>query len=105
MILLSFFRRIFKRGSGEVITSRNPIGKFRVKRELKSGEKQALLGEVLEGVIYPGYKLKGNGVALIRRLRQGGKEMDFAVEYDEVVILLEGKIRVKENEILEVYQS
>ncbi|AIF68735.1 hypothetical protein PAP_01475 [Palaeococcus pacificus DY20341] len=102
---MSFFKRIFKRDIHNEIASRNPIGKFRVKKELKSGEKQALLGEVLEGVIYPGYKLKGDGVALVRRLKQGDKEIDFAVEYDEVVILLEGKIRVKENDILEVYQS
>lgn len=102
---LSFIRRFFKKSEEIEIFSKKPVAKFRVERVFNILGKPAIIGEVLEGIIYPGYKIKGKDVALIRKIQKDHRDVDFAIEYDRVALLLEGNINVKENEILEVYQS
>jgi len=101
---LSFLSKLFKNDRAE-ITSRKPVGKFKVEKVFEILTKQVLVGEVVEGVIYPGYKLKGNNVALIREIQRDRQKVDFAVEYDKVALVLEGRINTGEGEILEIYQS
>jgi len=100
---LSFLKRLFRR-SGE-IASKKPVGKFKVDSVLDDG---AISGEVLDGIIYSGYKLKPKGkkiVVPIMKIMRGKEEIEFAIEYDRVILLPEDKLKVEEGEILEVYAS
>lgn len=99
------FRRLFGRNWGIEVVSREPAGRFRVSKVLALPGRRALLGEVLEGVIYPGYKLKGKGVALVRSIERERRRVDFAVLGDEVTLITEGEVGAKEGEVLEVYPS
>ncbi|USG99972.1 translation factor [Thermococcus argininiproducens] len=101
---MRILERFFKRERVEIF-SRKPVGRFKVEEVLNILGKQVIIGEVLEGVIYPGYKLKGRGVALIREIQKDRKKVDFALEYDRVGLVLEGTLGVEGEEILEVYQA
>ncbi|MCO6040547.1 tRNA-binding protein Pbp11 [Thermococcus alcaliphilus] len=97
---------IFKKKEGGVeIFSKRPVAKFKVEKVFEIFGREVLVGEVVEGVIYPGYKVKGNGAALIREIQKERQKVDFALEYDKVTLVLEGKLNTKAGEILEVYQS
>ncbi|ACS90577.1 MULTISPECIES: tRNA-binding protein Pbp11 [Thermococcus] len=97
---------VFKKREKEVqIFSRKSVGKFKVEKTFKIFGKEVLVGEVIEGVIYPGYKIKGERAALIREIQRDRQEVDFALEYDKVALVLDGKLNPKVGEILEVYQS
>lgn len=97
---------IFKKRKKEVqIFSRRAVGKFKVERVFEILGREVVVGEVIEGVIYSGYKLKGKGVALIREIQKERQKVDFALECDKVALVLEGKINPKAGEVLEVYQS
>ncbi|ASJ08560.1 translation factor [Thermococcus siculi] len=106
---MSLFRRFFrgknKPEAGVEIVSRKPAGKFHVVGITHVLGKQVLGGVVLEGTIYPGYKLKGGGVAVIRGIYIQNREVDFAVEGDQVALVLEGTLKLKGDEVIEVYQS
>ncbi|NJE26677.1 translation factor [Thermococcus sp. MV5] len=101
---MGIFDRFFRKERVEVV-SKKPVGKFKVEGVLNILGKQVIIGEVLEGVIYSGYKLKGRGVALIREIQKDRKKVDFALEYDRVGLVLEGTLSVEEGDILEVYQA
>ena len=98
--------KIFKKPKRDIekieIVSRKPVGKFKVFQILG---KHVLSGEVVDGIIYPGYKLKGRDAGVIMGIERGHRKVDFAVSGDIVVLILENKIEVEEGEILEVYQS
>ncbi|AFL94851.1 hypothetical protein CL1_0645 [Thermococcus cleftensis] len=96
--------RFRKKGEVEVV-SREPVGKFIVAGVTYVLGKQVLAGIVKEGLIYPGYKLKGKNVALIREIYIQNRKIDFAVGGDEVALLLEGHMEVKTGEVLNVYRS
>ncbi|MDI3474629.1 MAG: hypothetical protein PWQ79_1819 [Thermococcaceae archaeon] len=105
---MGILEKIFggRKGEGEIeIVSRKPVGSFRVDEVFYRQGRQALVGEVLGGLIYPGYKVKGGGTALIREIQSERKKVDFAVSGDRVVLLLEGRLEVSPGQILEVYQS
>ncbi len=103
---LSFLSRFFKHGGDETaVVSRKAAGRFRVDEVLEIIGKQVLVGEVIEGVIYPGYKVKGEGAAPIRAIQRDKKSVDFAVEYDRVALILEGHISAVKGEIVEIYRS
>lgn len=102
---LSVIRRFLKKGEEIETFSKRPVAKFRVERAFNIRGRPAIIGEVLEGIIYPGYKVKGKNVALIRKIQKDHRDIDFAIEYDKVALLLEGNISVKESEVLEVYRS
>ncbi|MBP1911809.1 tRNA-binding protein Pbp11 [Thermococcus stetteri] len=102
--------RIFRRGdhtkgTSEMIASRQPVGKFRVERVLKVASRETLIGEVLEGIIYPGYKLKGPSVGVVRAIEKDRKKADFAVAGDRVALIMETSTKAEKGQILEVYQS
>ncbi|MCA6214180.1 translation factor [Thermococcus bergensis] len=97
---------IFKKKEGRVeIFSKRPVAKFKVEKVFEIFGREVLVGEVVEGVIYPGYKVKGKKAALIREIEKERQKVDFALEYDKVALVLEGKLNTKAGEILEVYQS
>ncbi|RLF86657.1 translation factor [Thermococci archaeon] len=97
---------VFKKRKKEVqIFSRRAVGKFKVERVFEILGREVVVGEVIEGVIYSGYKLKGKGAALIREIQKERQKVDFALECDKVALVLEGKINPKVGEVLEVYQS
>jgi hypothetical protein len=106
---VSIIGKIFGReGKSETeiqVVSRKPIGKFHVVGITYVLGKQVLGGIVLEGAIYPGYKLKGGGVAVIRDIRIQNRKVDFAVEGDQVALVLEGTLKLKGGEVIEVFQS
>lgn len=87
------------------IVSKRPVAKFKVEKVFEIFGREILVGEVVEGVIYPGYKIKGNGAALIREIQKDNQRVDFALAYDEVALSLEGRTNAKVEDILEVYQS
>lgn len=98
---MSILGRLFGRYREPV--SKKPVGKFRVESVLDDG---SISGEVLDGIIYPGYKLKGGRTVVpIMKIMRADKEIEFAIEYDRVVIFPEGRLKVEEGEILEVYAS
>ncbi|AMQ18967.1 tRNA-binding protein Pbp11 [Thermococcus peptonophilus] len=101
--MIRIFRR--KEHKGEGIASRQSVGKFRVEKVLKVAFREVLIGEVLEGIIYPGYKLKGPSVGVIRAIEREHRKVDFAVTGDRVAIMMEAPTKAKEDQILEVYQS
>ncbi|EHR77929.1 Translation factor [Thermococcus litoralis DSM 5473] len=97
---------IFKKKEGRVeIFSKRPVAKFKVEKVFEIFGNEVLVGEVVEGVIYPGYKVKGKKAALIREIQKERQKVDFALEYDKVALVLEGKLNTKAGEVLEVYQS
>ncbi|ADT83050.1 tRNA-binding protein Pbp11 [Thermococcus barophilus] len=106
---MGIFRRIFKKPKREVnkieIVSRKPVGRFRVLQVFNIFGKQVLAGEVIDGIIYPGYKLKGRDVGIVRNIEKNRKKVDFAVSGDVVALMLENKMDVNDGELLEVYQS
>ncbi len=106
---MDILRRIFKKPKGGInkieIVSRKPVGKFRVLQVFNIFGKQVLAGEVLEGIIYPGYKLKGRNVGIVRNIEKNRKKVYFAVSGDVVALMLENKMDVNGGELLEVYQS
>lgn len=104
MVRMGLFDRFFRKERVEVV-SKKPVGKFKVEEVFDILGKQVIIGEVLEGVIYPGYKLKGKGVVLIREIQKDRKKVDFAIEYDRVGLVLEGTLSAEGGEILEVYQA
>ncbi|WP_457752001.1 tRNA-binding protein Pbp11 [Thermococcus sp.] len=96
----------FRKKTEEVeIVSRRPVGRFKVIGTTNILGKQVLGGIVLDGIIHPGYKLKDGGIALVREIHIQNRKVDFVVEHDEAALVLEGTLRVKEGEIIEVYQS
>jgi len=105
-VSMGLFDIFKKREKGKVeIFSRKPVGKFKVKEVFEIFEREIVVGEVVEGVIYPGYKIKGERAALIREIQKERRRVDFALEYDLVALVLEGKLSPKAGEILGVYQS
>ncbi|WP_297480916.1 tRNA-binding protein Pbp11 [Thermococcus sp.] len=100
-----FLKRLKKEDAGgEFIASRRPVGRFLVEEVLTVFGRETLIGMV-EGVIYPGYKVKGRAVALIREIQRDRKRVDFAVDGDRVALILEGRTNAKKGDLLEVYQS
>ncbi|ASJ00085.1 tRNA-binding protein Pbp11 [Thermococcus gorgonarius] len=107
---MGFLDRLFRRGSKDEnpleIVSRKPVGKFRVEKSLTVWGRQVLIGEVLEGVVYPAYKVKADRkVAIIYRIEKEHRDVEFAAPGDRVALILEGRIKVKKNDEIEVYQS
>ncbi len=107
---LSILRRLLgKRDDNEIggVASRNPVGRFRVERSLKVSSRQVLIGEVIEGIIYTGYKVKGRAVSPIMKIERDHMEIDFAIAGDRVALMLEHEIPCEEGGEggLEVYQS
>ncbi|NJE09616.1 translation factor [Thermococcus sp. MAR1] len=104
---MSFLKRLLGRiEDHEVeVVSTKPVGKFRVEKTLKVINRQVLVGEVTEGLIYPGYKVKGKAVSPIMRIERSHKRVDFAVAGDRVALMLEYEIPCEEGEELEIYQS
>ncbi len=90
--------------AGEFIASRKPVAFFKVEQTLNVLGRETLVGTV-EGIIYPGYKVKGRGVAIIREIQRERKRVDFAVDGDRVALILEGRTGAKKGDILEIYQS
>lgn len=101
MGLFDFLR---KKPKGEFIASRRPVAYFGVEQVLTVLGRETLIGTA-EGIIYPGYKVKGKGIAIIREIRRGKKKVDFAVDGDKVALILEGRTNAKKDERLEIYQS
>ncbi|NJE85004.1 translation factor [Thermococcus sp. CX2] len=87
------------------IVSRKPVGKFRVEGVTYILGKQVLAGIVLDGVIYPGYKLRDGGIALVREIYIQNRKVDFVVEHDQAALLLEGKLKAEPGEVIKIYQS
>ncbi|ASJ06542.1 tRNA-binding protein Pbp11 [Thermococcus pacificus] len=106
---MGFLNRVFRRAKDDnplEIVSREPVGKFRVSKTLRVMGRQVLIGEVLEGVVYPAYKVKaGRKVAIIYRIEKGHREVEFAAPGDMVALILEGEVEVGKNDEIEVYQS
>ena len=102
---MKVFEKIFKKGDKPKIVSRKPVGKFRVLRVFQVLGRQVLIGEILEGIVYPGYKLKGKDVGIIMAIEKEHRRVDFAVLGDIVALILENKMRAEKGEVLEVYQS
>ncbi len=98
-------KRLLGRTGKENLVSRKPSGRFQVVGVTHLLGKQILGGIVLDGILYPGYKLRGGGVALIREIHIQNREVDFAVEGDRVALVLEGRLEVGEGEVIEVYRS
>ncbi|WP_456367193.1 tRNA-binding protein Pbp11 [Thermococcus sp.] len=88
----------------EFIASKKPAARFSVENVVNILGREALIGTV-EGVIYPGYKVKGKGIAVIREIQRDRKRVDFAVDGDRVALILEGRTNAKKGDLLEVYQS
>jgi len=89
----------------EEVVSKKPVGRFQVAGVTSILGRQVLGGIVLDGVIYPGYKLKGDGVALVREIHIQNRKVDFAVEGDRVALVLEGTLKLRDGDAIEVYQS
>ena len=105
MGLFDFLRRSARKETGgEFVASRRPVATFRVEQIVNIMGREALIGTV-EGIIYPGYKIKGEGIAIIREIQRDRRKVDFAVDGDRVALILEGKTNAKKGESLEVYQS
>jgi len=106
---MGLFGKIFKKSKKEInkveIVSRKPVGKFRVLQIFQILGRQILSGEVLEGIIYPGYKLKGKDVGVIMAIEKEHRRVDFAVSGDTVALILENNMKAEKGDILEVYQS
>ncbi len=103
---MQFFSKLLGKNKTKVeIVSRRPVGKFKVEKVFEIVRRQVLIGEVVEGIIYPGYKLKGDNIAIIREIQRDRQKVDFAVEYDKVALVLEGRVNTIKGEILEIYQS
>ncbi len=100
-----FFRRRGEPEGGTVIVSQRPVGRFRVEKTLRVLTRQVLVGEVTEGLVYPGYKLKGRKAGVIMKVEKDHREVDFAVAGDRVALMLEYEVPCEEGEELEVYQS
>jgi len=94
-----------KKDHGEFIASKRPSGKFRVEITFKVGTREALVGEVVEGIIYPGYKLKGPSVGVVRSIEREHEKIDFAVSGDKVALIMESPTGARKGDVLEVYQS
>ncbi|USS41540.1 translation factor [Thermococcus aggregans] len=86
------------------IFSRKSVGKFKVEKTFEVFGRKVLVGDVIEGVIYPGYKVKGEDAALIREIQKEGQRIDFALQWDHVELVLEDNIDVKVGEVVKVYQ-
>ena len=97
-------KRDKKNAGGEFIASRKPVAHFKVEQVVNILGRETLIGTV-EGVIYPGYKVKGDGIAVIREIQRERKKVDFAVDGDRVALILEGRTNAKKGERLEIYQS
>lgn len=98
-------RKTGKERVKEEVVSKEPVGRFQVVGVTSILGRQVLGGVVLDGAVYPGYKLKGGGVALIREIHIQNRKVDFAVEGDQVALVLEGALRLKGGEVIEVYRS
>jgi len=102
---MGFFDFLKKQRESIEVASRKPVGKFQVVGITSILGRQVLGGIVIDGVVYPGYKLKGNGVAVVREIHIRNRKVDFAVEGDQVALVLEGVLKVNTGEFLEIYQS
>jgi len=80
-----------------------PVGKFRVERALNVLGRETLIGTV-EGTIYPGCRVKGRSIALIREIQRDRKRVDLAVDGDRVALVLEGRTNAKKGDVLEVFE-
>jgi translation initiation factor IF-2 len=87
------------------VVSLKPVGMFRVEKVLRVLSRQVLIGEVLEGLVYPGYKVKGRGVSPVMKIEKDHRKVDFAVAGDRVALMLENEIPCENGEELEIYQS
>ena len=93
-----------KEVGGEFIASRKPVARFRVEQVMNVLGRETLIGTV-EGIVYPGYKVRGKEIAVIREIQREKKRVDFAVGGDRVALILEGRTNAKKGETLEIYQS
>lgn len=87
------------------IVSKHPVATFRVENVLNVMGRDVLVGTVEGGIVYPGYKVKGGGVALIYGIERNRERVEFAVGGDKVALMLEGKVRAKKGDVLEIYPS
>lgn len=106
MKFLGFLRRKVPEKETIEVVSRSPVGRFRVSKILRVMGRQVLIGEVLEGVVYPAYKVKaGKRAALVYRIEKEHRKVEFAAPGDRVALILEGEVEAKAGEEIEVYQS
>ncbi|WP_456365532.1 tRNA-binding protein Pbp11 [Thermococcus sp.] len=104
-ILSRLFNRGEEEGSEERIIEREPAGRFRVENCLILPVGRVVIGEVIDGVLYPGYKLKGeDGVAVVMGIEKEHRKVDFAIAGDLVGLFLDGDIECMEGDELEVYK-
>jgi translation elongation factor EF-1alpha len=104
--MMEFLRRILKgEETEEDLVSREPVAFFSVERVMNVMGRETLVGRVEGGIVYPGYKIKGRGVALIRAIEMEHRRVEFAVDGDKVALILEGKAGTKKGMTLEIYQS
>ena len=100
-----FGRRGKQEESDVEIVSLRPVGRFQVERILRVLSRQVLVGRVTEGLVYPGYKIKGRKAGVIMKVEKDHRKVDFAVVGDEVALMLENEIPCREGEELEIYRS
>ncbi|WP_297091042.1 tRNA-binding protein Pbp11 [Thermococcus sp.] len=103
---LSFLSRLFE-GSKEEQKIRTipgkPVGKFRVESVLRVFTRQVLIGEVTEGIVYPGCKLRGGSIGKVVKIEMGRRQVDLAESGNKVAIMLENEIPAKKGDELEIY--
>ncbi len=104
---MRILRRLLGRGNGDIeVVSRKPVGRFRVKRSFRVGQRKVLTGVLEDGMATPGYKLKGGaGVAMIYKIEREGRVVDFVVDGDEAALVLEGELEAEDGDTLDVYAS
>ncbi len=97
---MGLLRYVFGRGRKKAGTD-NPVGRIKILRTY--GEGTGLRAEIIDGLVYPGYRLSRKKRVPIRRLRMEGRDVDFAVEGDTVDVSLEGELNAEPGDTLEVY--
>ncbi len=98
---MGLLRRIFGGKRGGLEPGR-PTGRIEVLEQCEGG-KNHLRVRVLDGLVYPGYRVSKKERAPIRRLMMKGREVDFAVEGDIVDVILDGELDAKAGDTLKVY--
>jgi hypothetical protein len=79
-----------------------PTGRIEVLKQYEGG-KNHLRVRVLDGLMYPGYRVSKKERVPIRRLMMKDREVDFAVEGDIVDVILDGELDAETGDTLEVY--
>jgi translation initiation factor IF-2 len=87
------------------VVSKHPVAVFQVESVLNIAGREVIIGTVEGGLVYPGYKVKDGGTAIIYAIERDHKSVDFAVDGDKVALMLDGKVEAKKGKTLEVYQS